>query len=1444
MMRKPFRTLLALALAACAGQPLRAQDRQLDVTQAAASQSQGGYAVSQVLDGDVSTIWHSPWTSATRFPVTLTFRLDQARHVDYVRYTPRTESHGNGNWQQVTVLTSEGDDLAATTGWTERVSANLEGSSSVADLYLGDEGVENVRTIRIRIDSGRGGWASAAEVQFFQADRTKEQTFRAYFDDALCTRLKPSVTGSQDISDPDVRRLVESLLQDSAAYKPFRVGRYEAYRPTASLRQELRLSAQYTNYENPTGIYLTAGQPVCLFVQGIGADPVRLSVKNWLLSEEASTYALRNGLNLITPTTTGNAFVHYYTENHATAPAVGLHFVNATVQGYYDQETMTNQDWARLLAGRSATDSTILITRSRHAQLAYPVCAYLAHCPTDIDSLLTLYQQVQWAMRDVMGLGRYGRQTKNRQLFYATTYGFMAAGGEGAYCHVGSLGSIMRPDAASFGFWAVAHEWGHNNQLSPGFKWSGCGETTNNIYAAWSQHLFRAAGGSLRLEDEVTGINDYKGLRGGRMQVYLEEGVRKGVPWQLQDGPDYHGATPAAKTVADYDETGLYLGQVETTSRNYDHFVKLAPLWQLQLWAQAAGRCPDLYPMLFEGLRTTDQATLAAMTNGQQQMHWMKMACDSARTNLLPFFERAGLLRPISAYIEDYTPGWNKITEAMIDALKAHVADQGYATVTDEINYINAHNQHIYRQRLPLEAPATLGQGCTRQGSRVTVLHSQVRNAVAYETYDSQGQLLRITMYALGSDADHTYTQVLYPTDEDAAYIVAVGYDGTRRRIYAYSAPRLQAGRYYTLRSSRYGNCLSTERCTQDTQGGIAWALTRTAATGAQPAHLWLAEERDGRLLLQNPQTGHYLGGRNYQSFNSLADAEAAPYFVAESIDPEASTWTLALNGSGQYLNSYSATTTGYWSGGAGDANNIWVVEQAQTLSVSVPASGYTSLCLPVGVRLPQGVAAYAIPALADIGGTSHALLDSVGPTLAAHTPVMLHKEGGGEALLTLLPAATAGNMPQTNLLQGNLLARTGLASGSLLLPEGGLLARSAATTVPANGAWLTQDVAGAEVVRLLPPGDCTARLEEELGPWFALGTGNAYGLRTEAYNTLAPAYEAAQQGCTRDRFVQLAQATYSSLRTPEAGLYRLRNVHYGLTLAADSHLRGLDQADGVPSVVELEPAADGTRFALKVQGRYVQQPARSAQVELDDTPTYFTLQPGRPGQLALTADPAQTHAALHLDAASAGHRLVGWTTDASASQWMLEDAGRAVLRTNAVGAAAYATLYTPFAYTLPQGVTAYTAQLQGEELVLSPVAGGAVPAATPVVVVNESASLASVSLTLAPDASEPLQSDLQGTYLQMPWSLDMGLSLGRSGNEVGFYRWQGTTLGANRAYVGTAGSEIKGLAFRFGPHTTALAPVPQAETDDSPRYNLAGQRVSRAYRGLVLQHGRKRLVR
>ena len=805
---------LLLIVCLLAALNINAQDKKITLSNASASSYQAGNEAENVIDGNLSTIWtNSPNIPASSWPVTLTVTLEEATHVDYVRYIPRQDIYDDGNWNKVYI-----SYCPTTTGsnFTSIGSYDLKSSSANCDMWLTENGV-TCGQIKFTLERGYFYCVSAAEIEAYAVDFQKKDEYAQYFTDAIFSELKPEVTSSEGIEDPMLKALVDNLLTDAEGYRKFRIGEYEPYLSTETLLDILKSSNYYNNYENPTGIYLKAGESCLVAVDGIdNQHQVKLTIKNWVEDESSSTYPLRNGLNYITASTEGNLFVSYYTDDWENAPNIKAHFINAPVQGYWDQETMTNADWVELLKGRSTSDNSILITRSKYAQLAYPVSAWLKYCPTNVDSTMTLYQQVQWAQRDMLGLERYGRQVKNRQLFFATTYGFMAAVNEGSYCNVNSLNAIMVPDAKRFDFWGVGHEWGHNNQISTGFKWSGCGETTNNIFASWGQIHFTGNPHTLRLEDEVTGIGEYANMRGGRMQAYFEEALRKGVPWQLQDGPDYYGTVPTEKTIWGYDADGNYLGYVTTTSRNYDHFVKLAPFWQLNLWGTLAGKCPDIIPMVIESIRSTRNYESYYNTNGKKQVNWMKLACDSAKIDLLPFFEKAGMLRPINSYIEDYNAGWNVISEKMIDELKAHVKEQGYPAYTEEINYINGHNYHIYRDCLKLDVPENMGDGCKVNGNKVIVQHSAIKNAVAFETYNSLGELLRITMYGLGSDDNHSYTQVLYPTNKDktlnSAYIMAVGYDGTRIKIYEEGGDkeefftRLEQAKKYVTRTDPTGS--------------------------------------------------------------------------------------------------------------------------------------------------------------------------------------------------------------------------------------------------------------------------------------------------------------------------------------------------------------------------------------------------------------------------------------------------------------------------------------------------------------------------------------------------------------------------------------------------------------------------------------------------------------
>lgn len=93
---------------------------------------------------------------------------------------------------------------------------------------------------------------------------------------------------------------------------------------------------------------------------------------------------------------------------------------------------------------------------------------------------------------------------------------------------------------------------------------------------------------------------------------------------------------------------------------------------------------------------------------------------------------------------------------------------------------------------------------------------------------------------------------------------------------------------------------------------------------------------------------------------------------------------------------------------------------------------------------------------------------------------------------------------------------------------------------------------------------------------------------------------------------------------------------------------------------------------------------------------------------------------------------------------------------------------------------------------------------------------------------------------------------LGKSGDDCGFY-WQKGTGGncvnnaAHKAFLRVlASSSAKFLSFTFGEETTGLNGITasDAEQNGTALYNLAGQRVAKGYKGLVIKNGKKYLVK
>lgn len=83
--------------------------------------------------------------------------------------------------------------------------------------------------------------------------------------------------------------------------------------------------------------------------------------------------------------------------------------------------------------------------------------------------------------------------------------------------------------------------------------------------------------------------------------------------------------------------------------------------------------------------------------------------------------------------------------------------------------------------------------------------------------------------------------------------------------------------------------------------------------------------------------------------------------------------------------------------------------------------------------------------------------------------------------------------------------------------------------------------------------------------------------------------------------------------------------------------------------------------------------------------------------------------------------------------------------------------------------------------------------------------------------------------------------------NKVGFYKvnkQSGNAMGANTAYLVVDGSSLARDFFALDGETTGIANVDVNDNFDAnaPMYNLAGQRVSKNYKGVVIVNGKKML--
>ncbi len=211
------------------------------------------------------------------------------------------------------------------------------------------------------------------------------------------------------------------------------------------------------------------------------------------------------------------------------------------------------------------------------------------------------------------------------------------------------------------------------------------------------------------------------------------------------------------------------------------------------------------------------------------------------------------------------------------------------------------------------------------------------------------------------------------------------------------------------------------------------------------------------------------------------------------------------------------------------------------------------------------------------------------------------------------------------------------------------------------------------------------------------------------------------------------------------------------------------------------------------------------------------------------------------------------YTANGNNASILIQEAVKNEVTLNIKAENKYGTLIVPFDAEL-EGAKAYSVNsvdANGKTLLLTGETTS-LKANTPYIVYAESGVETTLSgVGAAYTDATYIDGWLTGVYEATPITaeFDGKYVLQKQGDIVGFYQIDTTAdpsvtnqnIGANRAYLTAPAADVK--AFFLGGTETAIQGV-KSESENGAIYNMAGQRVSRAQKGIFIQNGRKMIVK
>lgn len=644
-------------------------DVQVKPLSAADNQHHTGNGVDKLLDGDLSTVYHSPWhidydNPTTTFPVVFDFDFDGTSALDYfILYSPT----GNGRIGKFDLFyKSQGDtEFTALNDESAPFDFAQRGGQQTARF---PRTLENVTALRISIRDGAGdngvagGFVSAQEIEFYRSmSGSLNEAILDVFTDLSCTELKPGVTRSEItalyglspfIAQQAAVRLMENTY-DEFEYE-FRAQSYAPY--SDNELNNLLLTKKYSRLDNPTGIEVKrgdrlivcvdkvpAGQSLSLAVYGEAADGYSANYGGMAGDNAYETVdqevALAAGMNAIDITAPGMCYV-MNTARPLTAASevVKVHILPdcGVVQGYFDLERhQTDEKYVELL---NRCSYKYFVSKGRKMIFNFHTAQMRADAPNGIRSGLEAWDDIVSWQQELMGIDKcdyfnnhimavsstnpsaYMDASNRRVLFSATT----------------ALYKIITREqllAQEDNTWGPAHELGHVNQGA--INWKSTTESSNNLFSNYAIYKMGKYGSRGDAVSELA------------LSFSLAE------PWPLMGG---------------------------ATHQNEDTELHMRMNWQLWNYYHRCGFKPDFWPTLFQMLRDDPLPSEFSAKDdpGASQLKFAEKACDAAGEDLTDFFEAWGFFRPVDVNYEQYGTARYLVTEEMIAATKARIAAKGY----------------------------------------------------------------------------------------------------------------------------------------------------------------------------------------------------------------------------------------------------------------------------------------------------------------------------------------------------------------------------------------------------------------------------------------------------------------------------------------------------------------------------------------------------------------------------------------------------------------------------------------------------------------------------------------------------------------------------------------------------------------------------------------------